>query len=93
MRQSSVTTNQDKAGDYEVEVFDCVKPKGVIVTAHGNGVRRWDGEEFFYAVAEQYPNYVVMLIDQNQLYEDGCKLNDLQIMVDRVQKFSCSSYK
>ncbi len=26
-----------------------------------------------------------MLVDQNQPYEDGCKLNDLQVMVNRVQ--------
>lgn len=85
MRKSTVQTKQDAAGSYEIEVFDAPNPKGILVCSHGNGVRRWDGEKFFYQLAEQYSEYVCMLVDQNQVLEDGCKLNDLSIMVERVQ--------
>ncbi len=85
MRTSQVTTQADQAGSYELEVFDCARPVSVIVCAHGNGVRRWDGENFFYNVAEHYTGSAFLLVDQNQPYEDGCKLNDLQVMVSRVQ--------
>jgi hypothetical protein len=84
-RQSSVTTHHDTAGEYEVEVFDAPKPKRVIVTAHGNGVRRWDGEKFFYAVAEHCADSAVMLVDQNQSDGDGCRLNPQPILVARIQ--------
>lgn len=85
MRQSKVITKKDSAGEYEVEIFDCDNPKGVVLCAHGNGVRRWDGEHFFHAVAQHYPDRVFILVDQNQIYKDGCKLNSLDIMVGRVQ--------
>lgn len=84
-RESTVLTERDAGGEYEVEVFGCEKPKSIIVCSHGNGVRRWDGEKFFYAVAEHYPEHVFLLADQNQPYEDGCKLNSLKVMVARVQ--------
>ncbi len=61
-RDSMIMTNQDIAGTYETEIFECeTKPRGVIVCAHGKGVRRWDGEEFFYQVADHYAEYVVIL--------------------------------
>jgi|GEM_PF-3136106 len=86
MRSSKVITKKDAAGEYEIEIFDCAEPKGVIVCSHGKGVRRWDGEKFFYNVAEHYADYAVNLVDQNQPYKDtGCYLNDLKIMVARVQ--------
>jgi pimeloyl-ACP methyl ester carboxylesterase len=85
MRTSQVITKEEQAGSYEIEVFDCAKPTSVIICSHGNGVRRWDGENFFYNVVEHYPGSAFLLVDQNQVYKDGCKLNDLQIMVDRVQ--------
>ncbi|MCA9325393.1 alpha/beta hydrolase [Candidatus Saccharibacteria bacterium] len=85
MRQSEIITQTDGAGEYEVEVFDCENPKSVILCVHGNGVRRWDGERFFYAVADHYSDRIVILVDQNQTYMDGCQLNPLEIMVSRVQ--------
>jgi hypothetical protein len=85
MRNSQVSSNQDNAGPYEIELFDAANPKGVIVCAHGNGVRRWDGQKFFYAVAEHYADYAVLLVDQNQPAGDGSKLNPLNTMVARVQ--------
>jgi len=85
MRQSRVTTNTDLAGKYETETFDCLNPKSVVICSHGNGVRRWDGEHFFYNVAEHFPDRAFLLVDQNQPYRDGCRLNSLQIMIDRVQ--------
>lgn len=85
MRTSKILIEHDEAGPYEVEVFGCASPKSVIVCSHGNGVRRWDGEKFFYNVAEHYGDHKFLLVDQNQLYEDGCKLNDLAVMVARVQ--------
>jgi pimeloyl-ACP methyl ester carboxylesterase len=85
MRNSEITTHRDSAGDYEVEIFDVPKPRRVIVTVHGNGVRRWDGEKFFYAVAEHYDHSTVILVDQNQPEGDGCRLNPLPIAIKRVQ--------
>lgn len=85
-RVSRVLTETDAGGEYEIETFDCARPKSVVVCVHGNGVRRWDGERFFYEVAENYPKRAFLLVDQNQPYEDGCKLNDLKIMVARVQR-------
>lgn len=85
MRKSTITTRHDSAGNYEVEVFDAPSPKRVIVTAHGNGVRRWDGEKFFYAVAEHYADSTAILVDQNQPEGTGCRLNSLDIAVARVQ--------
>jgi pimeloyl-ACP methyl ester carboxylesterase len=84
-RTSSITGHHDDAGDYEVETFDASNPKRVIVAAHGNGVRRWDGEKFFYAVAEHYIDSTVMLVDQNQPEGDGCRLNSLPTAIARVQ--------
>jgi pimeloyl-ACP methyl ester carboxylesterase len=85
MRQSSIITQRDSAGEYQVEIFDNAAPKRVIICAHGNGVRRWDGEKFFYAVAEHYADSTVMLVDQNQPDGDGCRLNPLPILVSRVE--------
>lgn len=85
MRKSTVTTQSDSAGPYEIEVFDAEQPKSVMVCAHGNGVRRWDGEDFYYNVAAHYPDHTFLLVDQNQPYKDGCKLNSLDVMVARVQ--------
>ena len=86
MRKSTVTTQQDASGSYETEIFDCASPKRVIITAHGNGVRRWDGGKFYYNVAEHYADAVVMLVDQNQAVGDGCQINPLPILVSRVQR-------
>ncbi len=85
MRTSAVTVYTDAAGYYEVEVFDYAEPRSVVICSHGNGVRRWDGEHFFYAVAEHYPDRAFLLVDQNQPYQNGCKLNGLDVMVARVQ--------
>jgi hypothetical protein len=84
-RASEVTTHHDSAGAYEVEVFDAPKPKRVFVTAHGNGVRRWDGKHFFHKFANYYADSTVMLVDQNQPDGEGCRLNTLQVMAARVQ--------
>ena len=84
MRASTIITRHDKGGDYEIEVFDVTAPRAVIVTAHGNGVRRWDGKHFFHNVAEHYADCTVLLVDQNQLEAGGVRLNSLSIMVDRV---------
>jgi pimeloyl-ACP methyl ester carboxylesterase len=78
-------TQTDSAGDYELEIFDAPDPRAVIVCAHGNGVRRWDGERFYYAVAEHYPQDVCLLVDQCQVIDGGCQLNSLEVMVGRVQ--------
>jgi pimeloyl-ACP methyl ester carboxylesterase len=87
MRDSTIIKNSDSAGEYVVEIFDAVKPKSVIVCVHGRGVRRWDGEKFFYAVAEQYPQYTFLLVDQNQFDDDeACELNPLPVATARVQK-------
>jgi pimeloyl-ACP methyl ester carboxylesterase len=83
-RKSIVTTKQDSAGDYEVEIFDHPIPKRIIICSHGNGVRRWDGEKFYYAVAEHYADSAVLLVDQNQLDGDGVKINPLPVLVSRV---------
>jgi len=83
-RPSTVTIHHDSAGDYEVEVFDAKAPKRVIVTAHGNGVRRWDGKHFFHNVAEHYAEDTVLLVDQNQPEGNGVRLNPLPILVQRV---------
>jgi hypothetical protein len=85
MRKSTVITQTDKSGPYEVEIFDTEQSKSLIICVHGNGVRRWDGEKFYYNVAEHYANHAVYLVDQNQPYEDGCSLNDIAVMVQRVQ--------
>lgn len=85
-RQSTVQIEQDSAGDYEVEIFDCANPRRVIVCSHGNGVRRWDGQKFFYAVAEHYADSTVLLVDQNQPDGDGVQLNPLPILAQRVER-------
>lgn len=85
MRKSVVTKQRDTAGEYETEVFGCDEPKSVVICVHGNGVRRWDGENFFYNVAEHYPEHAFYLVDQTQTIEDGCALIDLKLMVARVQ--------
>lgn len=86
MRKSTVSTNHDDAGDYEVEVFDCPKPKRLIVCAHGGGVRRWDGEKFFYAVAEHYDDSAVLLVDQNQQDGDYIRINPLTVAAERINR-------
>lgn len=85
MRSSVVSAKTDSAGSYETELFETPNPKSVVICSHGNGVRRWDGEHFFHQVAEHYPNHAFLLVDQNQVIDDGCKLNDLSIMTARVQ--------
>ena len=84
MRTSSIFSLYDSEGNYEVEIFDHPKPATVIVCAHGNGVRRWDGEKFFYAVAEHFAKSAVLLVDQNQPDGDGVRLSPLPILVSRV---------
>ncbi len=84
MRKSSVTTKHDAEGGFELEIFDHPSPKRVIVCSHGNGVRRWDGEKFFYAVAEHYTDSAVLLVDQNQPDGDGVRINPLPILKSRV---------
>ncbi len=84
-RKSSILKEHDGAGGYDVELFNSEDPKGVIVCSHGRGVRRWDGEHFFYAVAEHYADYACLLVDQNQFENDTCKLNPLPIAISRVQ--------
>ena len=86
MRNSTITTQQDQSGSYEVEIFDCEKPSSVVICVHGRGVRRWDGEKFFYAVADHYPDSAFLLADQNQFEDDEtCILNPLPIATARVQ--------
>lgn len=86
MRTSTVTTTRDDGGNYEVEIFDANKPNTVVVCAHGRGVRRWDGEKFFYAIAEHYSSSAFLLADQNQFDDDEtCLLNPLPIATARVQ--------
>ncbi len=85
MRKSTVTKHTDAAGEFEAEVFDCENPKSVVICSHGNGVRRWDGENFFYNVANHYGDRAFYLVDQTQVIEEGCELIDLQLMVQRVQ--------
>ena len=84
-RDSTITTHYDSAGEYEVEVFDTPQPKRVIVTAHGNGVRRWDGQYFFHRLADHYTDSAVLLVDQNQPDGDGVRLNPFPVLVARVQ--------
>lgn len=86
MRNSTISTYSDSGGTFEVEIFAAENPKSVIICSHGNGDRRWDGENFFYNVTNQYQRSAFYLVDQNQVIEDGCKLNDLNIMVQRVQR-------
>jgi hypothetical protein len=85
MRESIVHSNTDSAGQYEVEIFDSPNPRRVVVCVHGNGVRRWDGEEFYYKVAEHYADSTVMLVDLNQQEGEGVKINPLPILSSRVQ--------
>src|SRR6185437_9891738 len=84
MRKSTISTKHDGVGDYEVETFDCENPKRVIVCAHGGGVRRWDGEKFFYGVAEHYNDSNVWLVDQNQQNGEYITLPPLYIAVARI---------
>lgn len=86
MRSSTITTQKDSAGEYETEVFGCENPARIIIGVHGNGVRRWDGEKFYYAVAEHYPDSVVVLADQNQQAGDGILINPLPVLCSRVEK-------
>lgn len=84
-RKSRVISITDTAGPFEVELFEASNPKSVVVCAHGNGVRRWDGEMFFLNIANHYSESVFYLVDQNQTIPDGCQLNELPIMAARVQ--------
>lgn len=86
MRKSEIIKLQDSCGIYEQEIFHAENPKVVIIGIHGNGVRRWDGEKFFYQVAEYFTDSIVVLVDQNQLEADGCRLNSVDIMAERNQK-------
>ncbi len=86
MRKSSIVKLNDEAGEYEAEYFEHESPKSVIICSHGNGVRRWDGENFFHNVADKYQERAVYLVDQNQVIEGGCQLTDIRIMRARVQK-------
>jgi len=86
MRKSTVSTHKDDAGEYDSEIFDCENPKSVVICVHGNGVRRWDGEEFFYNVADHYPDHVFYLVDLTQPFDGGCELIDLQLMIARMEK-------
>ncbi len=86
MRKSEVIKLEDSAGKYEQEIFHSDDPKIVIVGIHGNGVRRWDGEKFFYQVAEEFSDCAVFLVDQNQTEENGVRLNSLDTMVTRNQE-------
>ncbi len=86
MRKDTVLRLSDSAGEYEQEVFGCSSPKRIILGIHGNGVRRWDGEKFFYQVSDHFIDSIVVLVDQNQVVGDGCKLNSLDIMASRTQK-------
>jgi hypothetical protein len=85
MRKSTITEQTDEAGKFETEQFDCESPKSIVICSHGNGVRRWDGEEFFYNVAERYKDRAFFLVDQTKVIEDGCELIDLRLMIARVQ--------
>ena len=85
-RHSVVTTKHDDSGDYEVEIFDQPKPKRAIVCSHGVGVRRWDGEKFFYAVAEHFADSAILLVDQNQPNGTSITLNPLPVLVSRVNE-------
>ena len=85
-RTSRVIELTDNSGVYEQEIFDCENPTSIIVSSHGNGVRRWDGKKFYYQVADHFTDSVVLLVDQNQPVDDGVKLNDFQTMVSRVQE-------
>lgn len=84
-RKSSIITKHDSMGEYELEFFHDEHPTRVIVCAHGNGVRRRDGEQFFYAVAEHYTDSAVLLVDQNQTTGDGVTINPLPVLVSRVE--------
>lgn len=84
-RKSTLLTKHDAAGDYVIEIFDSPQPKGVVVCIHGRGVHREDGERFFYAVTEHYPNHIFVLVDQNQFDKDTCLLSPLPIALARVQ--------
>lgn len=84
MRESLIITKNDHCGEYEIEIFTHPTPTRVIVCAHGNGVRRWDGEQFFYAVAEHYTDSAVFLVDQNQPEGNGVRINPLPVLVNRV---------
>lgn len=95
-RLSKVIKLKDSSGEYEQEIFDCQNPTSIIVSSHGNGVRRWDGKKFYYQVADHFSDSVVMLVDQNQPVDDGVKLNNFQTMVSRVQQlldFAKENYK
>jgi len=85
-RHSTTTKLSDSAGDYEQEIFGYDSPKRIIIGVHGVGVRRWDGEKFYYQVAEHFTDSVIVLVDQNQVEGGGCKLNSIDIMVERNQK-------
>ncbi len=84
-RISTIISQSDAAGAYEQEVFDAVQPSCVLVCAHGNGVRRWDGEKFFYQVADYFTNATVMLVDQNQTHGNGVYINTFPVLIARVQ--------
>ena len=86
MRNSIVTTHTDSAGEYEIELFEADSPKSVIICAHGNGVRRWDGEHFYHEVANHYADRAVYLVDQNEQIPEGCKLHGIDSMAARVQE-------
>ncbi len=91
MRKSTVKIRHDSAGEYEEELFDCDNPKRVVVCVHGGGVRRWDGEKFFYAVAEHFSDSAVLLVDQNQQNGEYIKINPLPVAVERITKLLAES--
>lgn len=84
MRRSTIQINHDKAGNYEVEIFDSPNPQCMIVCTHGRGVRRWDGQRFFYAVAEHYADSAVLLADLNQHHDNLVSMNPLPTQAARV---------
>lgn len=85
-RKSTITTQSDSAGEYEQEIFVAENPAFILLGVHGNGVRRWDGEKFYYQVADEFEDAVVGLVDQNQVESDGCKLNSMDVIIERNQK-------
>ncbi|HSW80021.1 MAG TPA: hypothetical protein VLG47_04565 [Candidatus Saccharimonadales bacterium] len=93
MRKSSIANRHDSAGDYEEEIFESDKPERVIIGVHGGGVRRWDGEKFFYAIAEHYTDSAIMLVDQNQQSGEFIKNNPLSIAIERINNLVTEAKK
>lgn len=84
-RPSTIQAYSDAAGSYEVEIFEAANAQRIIVCAHGSGVLRGDGEDFFYAVAEHYLNDTVILVDQNQRDGDMVILSPFDILIRRIE--------